>query len=103
MVENIATGNVYKGGVSLLDAVVLAGGSILSRQIMGRIIGNNSWLSAGAKIGGALAVNFMAKGKISNYVSGALLIDGATDVANILLNMVGVGAKNGAVKKADVL
>jgi len=95
---NSIGGDVYKGGVSMLDAVIIAGGSIISRQIFGRITGNNTLISAGVKIAGALAINYMIKGKISNYVAGSLLIDGAFDVANILFNMLGVGMKNGNSK-----
>jgi len=99
---NSISGDVYKGGVSMLDAVVIAGGSVVSRQIFGRLTGNNNLVSAGVKIGSALAINYMVKGKVGNYIAGSLLIDGAFDVANLLFNLLGVGIKNGT-KKPSVI
>ena len=88
-------------GISILDAVIIAGGVIFSRQVLGRIIGSNNWISGLSKIGLSVGLNYIPDlGKAGNLASAILLIDGANDIANKLLSYVGVTAKNG-VKNAQ--
>lgn len=89
--------------VNIIDAVGIAGFTILSKQTLGRVF-KNKWLGAGVKIGGAVGLNSMKLGKVADYASAGLLIDGATDVANGLLHMVGLnGVKVNNNMKPQVL
>lgn len=100
--KDVTQRNIIRS-VNLIDAVGIAGATIMTRQLLGQFIGVNSWRSAIIKIGGAVTLDYTKfGGKIGDYVKAGLLIDGATDTANLLLNMVGVKAKNG-VKSPNVL
>lgn len=93
------TKNVIRS-VNIIDAVGIAGFTILSKQTIGRMF-KNKWLGAGVKMAGAVGLNSLKLGKVSDYASAGLLIDGATDVANGILQVVGLnGAKisNGNAK-----
>ena len=68
------------GKLSQWDALMIAGAKIVSERVLAPLISNGTLISGAIKMGGAIAVNKMVGGKISDILSTALTVDGAEDV-----------------------
>lgn len=68
------------GKLSQVDALMIAGTKVLSERILGRFIGNGTLISGGVKMLGAVGVNKLVGGKVSDILATALTVDGAEDI-----------------------
>jgi hypothetical protein len=84
--------NVNVGKVSLWDALLIAGFKSFEEPFIAKIpkVGNGNFMSASVKSVGAVIVSNVGKNSklspITNIASASLLLDGAEDMINAVMN-----------------
>lgn len=89
--------NIKAGKLTLTDAMLIALTKQLEERLLAKtFVGNGTLMSGALKLGGAIAVNKLASGKIADIGATALMIDATEDIAVNLIGMSGLGSNNGS-------
>lgn len=91
------------GKLSQMDALYIAGVKILSERIFAMFIGNGTLVSGGAKMLGAIGVNKMVGGKISDILSTAMTVDGAEDIVLSFMPKISGGLFGGVKSEVEII
>lgn len=89
--------NVAGSGYTLIDWLGVGASKRITESVLSPFIGNSTYMSGFLKIGGAIALD-MARpksgmaGKIGEYATGGLVIDGVED---IMVNLLGANPLGG--------